>query len=137
MKLHDNSRLRGIFVVGRAARNRLKTNRLVAFLSGAIGLPDFQIYGTGIVPKQSLEKMPGDALAAEFRSHGQVQDLKLLVGDRTQRHEAGNPAGAEGDQQMMREVIGRVPLRGPGTGGLNLPNGGEIAGAASADYWHI
>src|SRR5579872_789412 len=91
MKLHDNSRFRGEFVVLGASANLLKSHGSVEFLSGQIGFAHLQKNGTSQAVLQRLYEFPRQPAAAEFGVDREVQDLAFRLVNGARHEKSGNP----------------------------------------------
>jgi len=137
MKLHDNSRFQGGLVVPGPTTNLLKSHRLIGVTCGEVGFPDFEENGTARVLEEAGQQGAADAHAAKSGSYRNVQNLTLVLGDQPGDQKADDLVIADGNAEIVEEVIGHGPFRGAGAGLLDGGNLVEVGWFAAADTCHI
>ena len=137
MKLHDNSRFEGVFVVPRAIANLLKSHRLIDVSGSVVGLPDLQEDCPGRLPQQACQQISPHTPTAKFRRHRQVQKLPLVFRHRAGNQEARDALAADRHPEVILRVLGNIPPGSLRTGCLDSRNFVQIAWLAAADSCHI
>ncbi len=133
MKLHDNSRLGRVGVIGRTARNLLKTKELIETLRGLIGGSHFKVNGTGEEYVSGRNQVACDSPAAKFGSYRNVENLHFTRGNCATDQESCNCAVANCNDAMIGEIFCRIPLRRFGGRLLDSGDGRQIAGEEPAN----
>src|ERR1035437_10170789 len=110
MKLHDNSRFGGRFVIFTPSANLLKSQGLVELSGYRIGLPNLQINSHLKVRNQGTDQIASHTSPAESGSHGEVEHLAFSFGNCTGNEESGDAALEDRDLEIVMEIIGDVPL---------------------------
>jgi hypothetical protein len=137
MKLHDNSRFEGVFVVPWAIANLLKSHRLIDVSGGQVGLPDLEKDRSGGLRQQSRQQISRHAVTAEFRRHRQVQKLPFIIRHVATNQESRDAPAADRDPEVVLGVLGNIPPGSLRTGFLDSRNFLQIAWLAAADSCHI
>ena len=110
MKLHDNTGFEGVVIVLRPSINLLKSQGLIELTGRSVRLANLQ---ENCIPQSSQEnsqKGAPDALAAMLRGYGEIEDLAFIRRDPAHRHKARDRAIEDGDPEIVRQVIARLPL---------------------------
>src|SRR5437588_2405242 len=137
MKLHDNSVFLGRIIVLLTMTKRLKTERFVEISGGAIGFSHLQIHGSPESFANTVAQSAGDPLAAKIGRHSEAQNLALPLVQSAPQDKSRHPASKDGDQIIVLQAGGGVPMRRLRAGRLNPGNLGHITWFAAPDYWHI
>ena len=91
-----------------------------------VRLADFEKYLAPVSLQQMAEQPAPDALPAKCRRDGQIENLPFSIGDLPRDREPDHQALFFGDQALVTEVVGRIPLRRLRRGRLDFQNRCEI-----------
>jgi len=100
-----------------------------------IGLPDFQKPYTVPVFCFGLKQPFGDSRAAMGGVDGEVENLAFAGGGFASDEEGNGVSDALGDQAVVFEIVGGIPLGGLERGGLDCGDGREIGLGGGTDFY--
>lgn len=133
MSLHHNRGLHRVPIVLWTAGKYLKSKSLVEALRCGIRRPDLQ----KTVPRMALEKAfherPGYPPAAIARVYGDVQNLRLTLGEIPPHQESGEIAFDVSNQRVEFQIVRGKPLRCLRAGNLDGTDRLQIGGSRRAD----
>ena len=136
MKLHDNSRFRGGWIVLGSSCNLLKFHQLIEIPRGLVRFPDFQKNGAGEFGQKRIDELPCKPPAPEFPGHREIQNLPFIFRDTPRHQESGHSILTDHDSQVVLQICRYIPWSGFGAGCLNGGDRLQIAPLAATDCWH-
>jgi len=102
-----------------------------------IGFPDLEKNGSMAIGQERIHELPGDAVAAEFGRHRQVEELIFVLGHGARHQESRHAILADRDAEIVLHILSDIPLDGFGAGGLDGGDLRQMVNFSAPDFGHL